>query len=239
MISSDILVLGMAAIAGSMAIILTIFAVRMYRNEGKAEGSSVEEEVGQGGEGAVESEVDADMESRGAEELRRPKAPAVPLTETPDEPDWEPQPVAEPMSNTVATILRNPETGQVILQVGGRPYVSAQALKGSSSWPEVESALSHLLGWLSETDQTETYMEGLSDEEENAEPVSMIDEINEILSDMAKEARGKLRGVRLVEGTGGLVRVLVGIESYDLDEVPDPEVRRLIREAVQEWESRR
>lgn len=233
MISSDILVLGMAAIAGGMAIILTIFAVRIYRKEREGELLEADED-GSGAGSQAEPEPDAGMATFDSDDGSDPEAMDAPPAESPPESDWEPQ----PMSATVATILRNPETGQVILQVGGRPYVSAQALKQSSSWPEVESALSDVLAWLSETGQPERFVEDLADEEENAEPVSMIDEINEILLVKAKGASGKLRGVRLVEGTGGLVRVFVGIESYDIDEVPDPDVRRLIREAVQEWESR-
>jgi hypothetical protein len=41
-----------------------------------------------------------------------------------------------------------------------------------------------------------------------------------------------------VEGPAGSIRVYLGVEGYDaIDDVPDPEVRRLIREAVSEWEN--
>jgi hypothetical protein len=32
--------------------------------------------------------------------------------------------------------------------------------------------------------------------------------------------------------------VLIGVQGYDLEEVPDPDVQRVIRESVAEWEAR-
>jgi hypothetical protein len=67
----------------------------------------------------------------------------------------------------------------------------------------------------------------------------MIDQINTILERKLAESPQGLKGVRLVEGTGGALRVFVGLQSYAFDEVPDPEVRKVIREAVAEWENPR
>lgn len=237
MISSDLLLLGMAGIAGIMAIILIFFALRLYRSEGEEEvaiGDQEPPEPGEGIESASETAPpagalsDSEPVPEAPPDLARPPAKAA---------TWEPRPAPEPISNTVATILRNPETGQVILQVEGRPFISAKALKSSSVWPDVESALSELLLWLSEAADSENLGADIPGTTMPRRK-TMIDEMNEILSGMGQDASGKLRGVRLVEGAGGSVRVYVGIENYVLEDVPDPEVRRLIREAVQEWESR-
>jgi hypothetical protein len=230
MISTDILLLGMAGIAGIMAIILIFFALRLYRKDSPREDSSGAPEPPRPGE-RLEPLLEEDM-SGGDGAASEPLGQLQPSAET-----WEPRPASEPISNTVATILRNPETGQIVLQVEGKPFISAQALKNSSVWPDVESALTELLRWLSEASDGETIGVG-AEAPKVPKRKSMIDEINEILRGMGREASGRLRGVRLVEGTGGSVRVYVGIENYVLEDVPDPEVRRLIREAVQEWESR-
>jgi hypothetical protein len=239
MIPSDIVLLGLAGIAGISAIILIIFAVRISRGDEPEQGAADEAASPlpeKGGEPAAEGESPAEETATSVDREIQP-SPSAPSTSPEPRTRWEPTPVAEASSNTVATILRNPETGQVILQVEGKPFISAQALKDSSVWPEVESALSELIRWLAEASEPQE-IGGGAGPGKAPKPKSMIDEINEILRGMGQEASGKLRGVRLVEGTAGSVRVYVGIENYVLEDVPDPEVRRLIRQAVQEWEAR-
>ncbi len=68
---------------------------------------------------------------------------------------------------------------------------------------------------------------------------SMIEQINEVLRQKLAERESGPRAVRLAEGLGGGIRVYVGVESYSIDEVPDEEVRAIIRQAVKEWEAQR
>jgi len=42
--------------------------------------------------------------------------------------------------------------------------------------------------------------------------------------------------VRLSGDREGSVRVYIGIQSYTLDEIPDADIREVIRLAVAEWE---
>jgi hypothetical protein len=69
--------------------------------------------------------------------------------------------------------------------------------------------------------------------------VSMIEQIDEILQRKMTELAGAPRGVRLVEGAGGSLRVFIGVQSYAFEDVPDAEVKSIIREAVAEWESKK
>jgi hypothetical protein len=67
-------------------------------------------------------------------------------------------------------------------------------------------------------------------------PVSMIEAINAILDRQLAKTEGAPRAIRLVPDPSGGVRVLLGVKSYPLDEVPDESIKSLIRQAVAEWE---
>lgn len=70
---------------------------------------------------------------------------------------------------------------------------------------------------------------------------AQIDEIlQERLASPAYAASGlKNKGIRLMELPGKGLVVLVGLEQYaGIDEVPDPEIKALIRSCVAEWENR-
>lgn len=68
---------------------------------------------------------------------------------------------------------------------------------------------------------------------------SIVAQIDEILqTDLENTPLADL-GVRLIEGPDQGMVIEVGMSRYtDIDEVPEAEVRRLIRQAVSEWESR-
>jgi hypothetical protein len=136
----------------------------------------------------------------------------------------------------VATLLRDEVTGKLIVQVGGREYYLASELRESRDWHRVEYAAADLVQWLGGPPAGRAGEAG-----RGPRPLakSMIDQINTILERKLAESPQGLKGVRLVEGTGGALRVFVGLQSYAFDEVPDPEVRKVIREAVAEWENPR
>ena len=68
---------------------------------------------------------------------------------------------------------------------------------------------------------------------------SIVAQIDEILQEKLNTSPLAGQGIRLIEHpTQGLV-VMVGLKRYEgVDEVPDPEIRSLIRESVAEWEQR-
>lgn len=136
---------------------------------------------------------------------------------------------------TIATLMRDEVTGELIVNVDDQAYLSSEELRASRHWTKVEYASSDLQRWLSAERAV-----GGSDEKESAQPtprpLTMVEQINDVLQQKLVNASQASQAVRLIEGPGGTVRVLIGVQSYGIGEVPDPEVRGLIREAVAAWE---
>ncbi len=103
--------------------------------------------------------------------------------------------------------------------------------------PRVEYAAADLVKWLGVTTVRERAAER-APLEEVKKSASMIEQINDILQRKMAEAPGASRGVRLLEGAGGVLRVFIGLQSFNLEDVPDADVKRMIRDAVAEWESK-
>ena len=138
---------------------------------------------------------------------------------------------------TIATLHRDEVTGELIVQVGDRQYLTAAELKLSSDWNRVEYAASDLAKWISSQTSEDRIPES-DREQDTSRPQSMIEQINNFLQQKLVESVSSLKGVRLIESSEGTVRVLIGVQSYSIDEVPDPEVAQLIREAVAAWEEK-
>jgi len=143
----------------------------------------------------------------------------------------------------IATLLREEVSGKLIVKVGDREYRSAEELLSSKDRRRIEYTLADLNAWFGATDR-EALKPRPREEPAMAEkptrPQTMVEQINSILDRKLVETLGVNRGVRLVEDAGGSVRVYIGVDSYpSIDEVPDPEIRRFIREAVAEWEATR
>lgn len=74
---------------------------------------------------------------------------------------------------------------------------------------------------------------------ESSTPKSIALQIDEILQEKLEDSPLKERAIRLMELPGKGLVVMVGMEQYEgVQEIPDPEVRDLIRECVAEWERR-
>jgi type IV secretory pathway VirB10-like protein len=182
-----------------------------------------------------------------AAEPEEPPKPAKPAPIPPQEPAEKagifeattPQPGApqhEPpdtRSFDVATLLRDEVTGKLMVRVGDRLYRSPDELRDSTDWTRFKFAVSDLLNWVPEAEGERHESEF---EESPAGPKSMLEQINEILQENLELAGKDQAGIRLIEAADGSVRVLIGVQSYNLDDVPDPEVARFIQEAVSAWE---
>jgi hypothetical protein len=176
----------------------------------------------------------------------KPPSPSAPASPTP--------PSVPAGRVQIAQLLRDEVSGELIVQVGAYEYRSAAELKSSKDWTRIEYAARDLDKWLANdqaappsapTLQAERKpASGQAQEEPTIEPTllrprSMIEEINEILGQHASEAGLSDKGIKLVSGPGGSVRVMIGLNTYDLSEVPDERVSELIRQAVAAWEGRK
>ncbi|MCX6072568.1 MAG: hypothetical protein NTU91_17235 [Chloroflexi bacterium] len=167
-----------------------------------------------------------------------PAASPPPVTQVPASATPLPA-VAAPSRRTlaVATLLRDEVSGKLLVLVGGREYATVEDLRASKDYARVEYAAADLVQWLGTAAVRERAAER-APREEAKKPVSMIEQINEVLQRKLVEASGSTRGIRLVEGAGGALRVYIGLASYSLEDVPDADVKRMIREAVAEWEAK-
>ncbi len=69
-------------------------------------------------------------------------------------------------------------------------------------------------------------------------PPNIARQIDEIVQELRAEAQ-ITQAVRIVSGLSGGVNILVGLERYEyIDDIPDDEVRALVKRAVKIWESR-
>jgi hypothetical protein len=71
------------------------------------------------------------------------------------------------------------------------------------------------------------------------EPKSIVGQINTILHEMLEGTPLEERGISLIEDMRKGVIVNIGLSRYEgIDSVPDPEIKKVIRSAVAEWERR-
>jgi hypothetical protein len=86
----------------------------------------------------------------------------------------------------------------------------------------------------------ETVLEIDEDDEDDVKMLSVVDEVNDILQRKLHGSPMAGKGIHLMENHNKEIRFWVGLESYnDVSEIPDPDVRKLINDAVKEWEQKR
>jgi hypothetical protein len=69
--------------------------------------------------------------------------------------------------------------------------------------------------------------------------LSIVAQVDEILQEKLENNSLAKRGISMKDSLDGGLRVWVGIQQFtSIDEVPDPEIRQLLRESVEEWERR-
>jgi hypothetical protein len=144
---------------------------------------------------------------------------------------------------SVVTVLREIDSGNLILRIGETDYASLDALIDSPHLSRIMRLANDLSQWLKPAQKSGRSTERIVIQSKAAEsepfgPKSMVDEINEILERMLKEETGNRKAIKLVEMLDGGVNVYIGVDSYPIDEVPFEDVRQFIRKAVSEWEQR-
>lgn len=177
-----------------------------------------------------------------AEDAAAEKPSREPLEESAEEPSaaegGSPAPAAiqDRPRIQVASLLRDEVTGELIVGVGDEEFSSADELRQSKYWTRVEYAAADLSKWIS-VPQTPHQAPAAPSVEPSPKPASMIEQINEILQRKLSESEHHVKAVQLIEGPGGMARVLIGVHSYEIGEVPDEGVRALIKESVAAWEA--
>jgi hypothetical protein len=259
----DQLLVGIVLIAAGVAIGLLAYALVLNRREGGQDGEA-EAELPSKLEGTIETEVEEPGEGQAEQVLVEGQVEELPEAVELEEAaelsqeagtDEAVRPAEEPLSvsppglvsgandearpvpagrRAIATLMRDNRTGKLTLVVGDREYVNPSELKGTNDWFGVEEASRDLVDWLSDAQPPEA-----RGKRTPPRAKSLVDEVNEILEQKLAESGLTHRGVRLSEDRDGSVRVYVGLQAYTLDEVPDPEVREVIRQAVAEWEGRK
>lgn len=257
--SSTLVLLGGILIAASATLALLAYAIWRSRRmeQGQEEGEGGEATASEAGAGpaAVEErpEPAAPMPMREAPspEPAKPAAATPASTPPPTRPapamPQAPSPVAAaappPPRHTipVASLFRDESSGGLVICIDDREYRSAADLMLSKDRQRMEHTAAELNRWLGMAAAEAAVpmeMPGKSAAKPAPRPVSMVEQINKILDRKLAGASGGPRGVRLAEGSGGSLRVYVGVDGYNaIDDVPDEEARRMIREAVAEWEA--
>lgn len=190
--------------------------------------SMAESSTENGTESGQAPEPDAQLDD--LPEPEPPPDPKTPVSEV-----ISPKPESGPRIQ-VATLMRDEVSGELIIEVGDREYRSAAELRDSQDWIRVEYAASDLSKWI-EMPLRRPVPEREAETIDPAKPMSMIEQINEMLQKKIAASGQSQLAVRLMEGAEGTARVLIGVHSYELGEVPDEAISDLIREAVADWEA--
>jgi hypothetical protein len=145
---------------------------------------------------------------------------------------------------SVVNILREIDTGNLILRIGGKDYTRFEDLKDSPHLSRILRLSTDLDQWLKpaaipgrKKDRSVTRSKAPATD--SFTPRSMVEEINEILERKLEEESGEKKAIKLVEMPDGGVNVYIGVDSYPIDEVPFEHVQKIIRQAVSEWEQKR
>lgn len=88
-----------------------------------------------------------------------------------------------------------------------------------------------------EEPQESPFTTTVTPEKEAARPLTITEQISEILDELIEKSGLKGQNIKLMENPGHGVDVYVGLEKFaGVDDVPYPQVRELIKTAVKLWE---
>lgn len=230
MIADNQLALGVVLIIIGIAFGLLAYAVMLNRREAQHEEENMEQVESSAEESATEPEAEP-KEDREEVETGLDAQEQVPAEEVQSSTRERRRRIP------IATLARDEVTGQLIISMGEQDYRVASDITDEGDKRKLEYAAADLSLWFeSKQDRVP-----VASAEEPAEPqqTDMIEEINEFLKQKLRHLPTEQQAVRLAEGASGGVRVYVGIDNYSLEDVPDENVKQLIREAVADWEAHR
>lgn len=164
-----------------------------------------------------------------------PTAQAEPAA-LPAQPPAPAAPPPPPRTIDVGRLLRDEVSGALLIAVGPRLYRTVDELRPSGDWLRMEKAARELQVWFAAPPKPKPTEERRS-EEAASRAGSMLDQINAILERKLALVPELPQGILLAPSPEGGVRVLIGLQSYALDQVPDAKINQLIRESVSEWEN--
>lgn len=213
--------------------------------EGKEEDATLQAET--------DMEADEEEEDLVAEEMESPSSRPDTVLETEEEEDLSSQPGED---NETGELDKPGANAQLLLQIWRSgddtllygfqgKYVTKQELpedliallKPSEKEPHTQPEPPTV------ESQEEPEPEVVSSEEvEEAEvkPLSLINEIDEILQEKLSKSHLSEKGIKLTENHKKEITIWVGLKSYaSIEEVPDPEIQNLIKESVKDWEDRK
>lgn len=135
-------------------------------------------------------------------------------------------------SSLLGELHFDPATGALTFRAGGREYRSGDDIRDRSEYDRLAQAAEDWAGWFEQGRKPAKLAAGGTPSSTSG----MVQAIDTILQRSLEGVEGAPRGVRLIQDASGGVRVLIGVKSYEVEEVPDDKVRQLIRDAVAEWE---
>lgn len=229
----DQLVIGILLIIVGIAIGLIAVAVVLNRREDQlaaeldpetedtvddaAPESDEQDPVTELDEGEPDSEIDEGEPSEEAD-VGEEQAPPAPLER-----------------QLIAEIYREEVTGKLIVRAGDQEYLDGKQIENEADRRRLAYAASDLSDWFQGEFEYGGRSAAASSPQQAESSDQMLEEINEILQ--RSLASTPDRGVRLFpDGVGG-VKVMIGVKSYEVEDVPDDEIKDLIRQAVAEWEA--
>jgi len=232
----DQLMLGILLIIVGIAIGLIAVAVVLNRREdriaaemGLGTDDTDEEESSDSDEEEPASEVDED-------ETTSDSADDEPPDEADETEEAEQIEASAPRDRQlVAEIYREEVTGKLIVRTGEHEYLDGKQIESEAERRRLAYAASDLSDWF----QGEFEFGGRSETADSTQQFDssdqMLEEINAILQ--RSLAGTPDRGVRLLPDASAGVKVFIGVKSYEIEDVPDEEIKGLIRQAVAEWEA--
>ena len=134
----------------------------------------------------------------------------------------------------IAEIYREDVTGRLVVRLGDHEYRDGKDIENEAERRRLAYAASDLADWFRGEFELGDRPAAISAQRPSS-PDRMLEEINQILQRSLADTPD--RGVRLSPDAVSGVKVLIGVKSYEIEQVPDEEIKKLIRQAVAEWEA--
>lgn len=224
------LLVGVLLIIVGLAVGLIAVALVLNRRAAREEQSAGSPVPGEAADDSAAEDANAELTDLVATQIDKgPVAMSMPV-------EQKPAPAGLDERKLVAEIYRDPTSGGLILRAGGKEYRAISQVEDEQLRIELTALAADLASRLIEGPRAPAVPSAPRTAARPGNP-SMLEGINSILQRVLADAGNRTKGVQLIPDAAGGVKVLIGLKSYALDEVPDEEISRLIRESVAEWEA--